>query len=269
MKGVWERLNELYINKGLMIFPVEKNGKLPILKAWQKECSSNFMQILYWSENAKDCNWGIPATPNNLFILDLDVHDIDKNGVENYKKICEKLGVDNPFNITLSQETPSGGIHLIFKSDDDLKKVANGSNIFTDYPGIDCRTDGYIVAEPSVINDKEYKFLNNLEPKLMPDMLKEFVLNNANKKGKEKTPYIKPKEQVMTGTRDENLFKYINHLYYKTDLDYDEILELAITFNESFEEPYTDREVEYKVKKAFEKNRGHRIIINLGETDNS
>ena len=75
MKNVWEILNKNFVNKGLQIFPVVENGKTPLIKEWQKDCSSNFMQILYWSEHAKNCNWGMPATENNLFIIDLDVHD--------------------------------------------------------------------------------------------------------------------------------------------------------------------------------------------------
>ena len=118
-----------------------------------------------------------------------------------------------------------------------------------------------------MINGKEYKFITDIEPQPMPEKLKEFILNNSEKKGKEKTPYVKPKEQVEVGNRDNSLFQYINHLYYKTDLDFDEILLLAEVFNESFEEPYPNRDVEYKVKKAFEKSRGNRIIINVGGED--
>lgn len=267
MRGVWEKLNILYVNKSLRIFPVMENGKLPILKSWQTECSASFTQILYWIENAKNCNWGLPATPNNLFVIDLDVHDESKNGIENFAKLLSDIGLSCEEANTLIQVTPSGGKHLIYLSDNELKEVANTSQSFDKYPGIDVRTSGYIVVEPSVINGKEYKFTTDIEPQPMPEKLKEFILNNSEKKGKEKTPYVKPKEQVEIGNRDNSLFQYINHLYYKTDLDFDEILLLAEVFNESFEEPYPNRDVEYKVKKAFEKSRGNRIIINVGGED--
>jgi hypothetical protein len=51
-------------------------------------------------------------------------------------------------------------------------------------------------------------------------------------------------------------------------LDYDEILLLALNFNnEILEEPFDERDVKYKVKKAFEKNRGKRIIVNIGDDE--
>ena len=258
-------MNKLYVNKGLMIFPVIKNGKTPIIQQWQKECSSNYMQILYWIEHSRDCNWGMPATPNNLFIIDLDRHDVDKDGVVNFEKLLSDIGVDKCE--TLIQKTPSGGLHYIFKSDDDLKNVSNSSNIFENYSGIDCRSDGYIVVNPSTINGNCYEFINDLEPQKMPKKLKDYILNNVGTKTeKRKTPYIKPKDVVETGDRDNQIFGYINNLYYKTRLDYDEIVVLAKNFNETMlDEPFTDRQVLYKVKKAFEKERPDCILVNIGD----
>ena len=73
----WETLNKLYLNHHLKIFPVVQNGKTPLIKEWQKDCSDSYMQVLYWLENAPGCNWGLPATPNNLFIIDLDDPDYE------------------------------------------------------------------------------------------------------------------------------------------------------------------------------------------------
>ena len=276
----WEKLNELYLNHHLKIFPVVENGKTPLIREWQNDCSDSYMQLLYWLENAPDCNWGLPATPNNLFIIDLDVHNENANGVENFDKIIDKLFTDkNGFAgdlydefmemAPLEQVTPSGGHHLIFQSDDELKQVPNCSNAFKDYPGIDIRTDGYIVVEPSMINGKKYIFdtIPSAPPKMHPK-LKRFILENVGtKQDNKKTPYEKPKE-VLTGDRDNQLFQYINQLYFKTRLDYDEILVLAKYFNaEILEEPFDDRDVKYKVKKAFEKKRGKCIFVNIGEEE--
>ena len=266
----WEKLNENYLQFGLKIFPVQANGKTPLIREWQSNCSSDYMQVLYWYENAKDCNWGMPATPNNLFILDLDVHDPNKNGIENFDKILNSLGfTDDEWDEwnPMEQVTPSGGKHIIFASDEELKNVSNGSNVFTDYPGIDIRTDGYIVVEPSQINGNGYVFdtIPTAPPK-MPKKLKQFILDNVGTKTEnKKTPYEKPKE-VYKGDRDNQLFQYINNLYFKTRLDYDEILTLANYFNENIlEEPFSKRDVEYKIKKAFEKTRPQCILVNIGE----
>lgn len=263
---IWEILNKNYVNTGLKIFPIVNNGKTPLIPKWQEDCSSNFMQVLYWIENAKNCNWGLPATPNNLFVIDLDRHDPSKDGVENFNKILKTLDIESID--TLKQETPSGGVHLIFQSDDELKQVANGSNVFQDYPGIDIRSDGYIVVEPSSINGKQYKLYGMNTPQKMPDVLKEFIINNAGlKQEKKNTPYEKPKV-VEKGDRDNQLFEYINELYFRTRLDYDEILTLANKFNDDIlSVPFTARSVEYKVRKAFQKDRGRCLFVKINSDD--
>ena len=98
----------------------------------------------------------------------------------------------------------------------------------------------------------------------MPEKLKKFILDNSEKKGTNKGPYVKPKI-VAVGSRDEQLFGYINNLYFKTNLDYDEILLLANHFNEEIlEEPFSEKTIRQKVDYAFKKDRGERIVLRLG-----
>lgn len=262
----WRVLNELYLDKGLKIFPIKENGKTPLISKWQDDCSSDYMQVLYYYENAKNCNWGLPATPNNLFVIDLDVHDEDKNGLINFEKLMTEIGMEH-IN-TMMQTTPSGGVHLIYQTNELLKEIPNCSNAFKDYPGIDIRTDGYIVVEPSSINGYQYRISNMIPPMPMPVVLQQYILDNVGtKEEKKKSQYTKPKE-VLIGNRDTALFEYITNLYYKTRLDYDEILTLAHKFNnEALEEAFPDKVVEYKVGKAFEKNRGECLYIWLGEKE--
>lgn len=158
MKNKWSVLNELFLNNGLKIFPIKQNAKTPLIQKWQEDCSNEMMQVLYWYENAKNCNWGLPATQNGLFIIDLDVHDPEKNGVTNFELLMKEIGMESID--TMMQTTPSGGVHLIFQTNDLLRNVPNCSNAFKNYPGIDIRTDGYIVVEPSTINDKSYTISN-------------------------------------------------------------------------------------------------------------
>ena len=266
MTNKWDKLNCNFVNKGLRIIPIQENKKIPLISDWRNECSSNFMQILYWSENAKNCNWGLPCYENNLFVIDLDRHDVDKDGVLFFEKLCRDLGIENVE--TMRQQTPSGGIHLIFQSNDVLREIEGISNAFPQYPGIDLRNKNYIVVEPSQINGVPYTFENNLPPMPMPVVLQQYILDNAGtKEENKKTPYEKPKE-VYKGDRDNQLFKYINQLYYKTRLDEDEILVLAEHFNEQIlEEAFPKKDVKYKVKKAFEKPRNDIIIIVLPDDE--
>ena len=252
----WEKINENYLKYGLKIFPVQPNGKTPLIRMWQQDCSSDYLQVLYWYEHARDCNWGLPAPPNGLCI-------------ENFDKILDALHfTDDEWDEwgPMEQVTPSGGKHLIFATDEELKNVSNGSNVFPEYPGIDIRTDGYIVVEPSSINDKGYIFDTvPMAPPKMPAKLKQFILTHAGTKTEsKKTPYEKPKE-VFKGDRDNQLFQYVTYLFYKTRLDIDEIEVLAKHFNSTFDEPLSEKDVEYKVKKAFEKERPVCILVNVGE----
>lgn len=265
----WEYIKTNYIDKGLKIFPIVKNGKTPLIDEWQKECSCDYYQVLYWYVNCPDCNWGLPCTPNNLFVLDLDVHDENKNGIDNFSKLINNILTDDEYDEFANyceQMTPSGGLHLIFKTDEELKNVANGSNVFKDYPGIDIRTDGYIVVSPSAINDKRYTFstIGECDPQKIHKKLKKFILENVNlKNDSKKEPYKKP-TSVECGDRDNQLFSYINSIYYKTSLDFDEVLCLALHFNDNvLEEPFPEKTVKYKVNKVFEKNRSKYIFIKL------
>ena len=264
MQNKWSVLNELFLKNGLKIFPIKQNAKTPLIKKWQEDCSNEYMQVLYWYESARDCNWGLPATQNGLFIIDLDVHDIEKNGVDNFEKLMKELGINSID--TMMQVTPSGGVHLIYQTNELLKSVPNCSNAFKNYPGIDIRTDGYIVVEPSTINGNPYKISNLIVPMPMPVVLQQYILDNVGTKtDNKKTPYVKPKE-VSKGDRDNQLFQYINQIYFKTKLDFEEVLVLANYFNEEIlEEPFSKRDVEYKVRKAFEKDRAECIVLWLGE----
>lgn len=266
----WRFIKENYIDKGLKIFPIIPNGKTPLIEKWQEDCSCDFFQVLYWYETFPNCNWALPCTPNNIFVLDLDRHDPEKDGVKNFGKLLDTIFTDDEYDELdiCEQVTPSGGSHMIFKTDEDLKKVSNGANVFKDYQGIDIRTDGYILIQPSKINDKKYGFvtIGNCSPQTMNKKLKKYILENASlKNDSNKEPYKKP-TNVEVGDRDNQLFSYITNIYYKTRLDYDEVLCLAKYFNENIlEEPFSEKIVEYKVRKIFQKDRSKMIFVNLGE----
>lgn len=266
MMSKWDTLNNLYISRGLKIIPLRANSKLPAIEKWNEQCSCDVMQCLYWFESNHNLNYGLPCIENNLFVLDLDTHKVEENGIDNFNKLCNDLGIEKPN--TLMQRTKSGGIHIIFQSDDELKQVCGTANAFKDYPGIDLRNSNYIVVEPSVIDNIPYKFLNNIEPQPMPQKLKDYILANAEKKGKERKPYEKPTEIVLTGNRDEQVFAYVNDLYYKTRLDIDEISLLAHNFNETMlDEPLEDKVIDYKIKKIFQKDRTKCLFIKLPDEE--
>lgn len=268
-KSRWSFIKEKYIDNDIKIIPILSNKKIPAIDNWNKDCSSDYMQILYWYSHVENMNCAIPCLENNIFVIDLDRHEENKDGLLFFDKLLKDIRCEvttwKDIN-TLVQYTPSGGIHLIFQSDDELSQVNGLANVFKNYPGIDLRNRNYILTEPSIINGKKYTFANDKKPEKMPIELKKFILENANlKTDKKKEPYQKPKH-VDVGDRDNQLFDYINSLYFKTRLDYEEILLLANHFNETvFEKPLSEKSVIYKVKKAFDKDRSSCIFVRIHE----
>lgn len=270
-------LQDNFLKRGLKIFPVVANGKTPLINTWQLDASCEREQLLYWlEEGGNDINIGLPATPNNLFVIDVDMHD-GVNGLESFHNLLNDCGVSiDEVNMTLRQTTPSGGIHFIFASDDELKKVRNTSNSFGEkYQGIDIRTSGYIVVEPSVVNGVPYKFSSSTASICeMPSALREFILNNVShvndtKKGgvsEDKEDHYYEGKVVNKGSRDENIYNYIYLLYNKKRLSRDETRVLAYVYNERcFKPPLSQRVIDYKLNKAFEKPRRKQITIILDD----
>lgn len=260
-------LKNNFLENNLKIFPLYENGKIPLVSHWKEDASCDKMQILYWLENAKNCNWALPSTLNNLFVIDIDMHgDID--GYANFQGLLHELDIEE-IN-TLYQTTPSGGIHLIFKSDDELNKVKNKANFFNGYPGIDIRTDGYIAVSPSVINGVEYEFHGEIKDIIeMPSVLRDYILkcNSENASDEKVIDSLYDLEKVVTkGSRDDTIFNYINGLYNNTKLNFNEILALALAYNrDCFDPPLKDKDIEYKVRRMFKSERSKIFIIRISE----
>jgi hypothetical protein len=116
-------------------------------------------------------NIGLECAINNLIVFDVDKKN---DGVKEFNKFCKNNGSFG----TLTQTTPSGGFHFIFKKTEreNEKRLKNKSGYRG--KGLDIRTGtGYVVVEPSEINGKKYKILNpDTEPQEMPDALIDWLL---------------------------------------------------------------------------------------------
>ena len=121
------------------IFPLTYTSdgrKVPIkeFKGWKDKASNDPTLIAQWTQDYghKIKMWGVPCgADNGILVLDVDVKG---GGLETIKKYHIPL--------TLSQKTPSGGIHYIFKYPDDGNNYGNKVGFDN---GLDIRgTDGYI-----------------------------------------------------------------------------------------------------------------------------
>lgn len=267
---MFDTLKELYCNNGLKLIPIKPNGKEPLIN-WKMKYETTTDQIFEWLLEEPNLNWALPMNENELFAIDIDMHG-DVNGIENFKRLCKDIGISKIE--TLVQTTPSGGYHLIFRSDEDLKKVKNSANTFDNYKGIDIRTDGYILVYPSKINDTYYKFNhdNDIMSHIttMPSELKEFILKGnqeyVKKENDKRTlfDFYREGKVIDKGNRDTEMFLYITTLYNNTNLSYDEIRTLAHVYNERcFNPPLSSGVIDYKLKKCFNKERDNIIILRI------
>ena len=128
------------------LFPCGANKK-PLIKDWPNQATKDPSQIELWKQLFKDrlTYWGIPCGKDNgLYMLDVDVKD--DNGFETLKTL--------PVPPTMSQPTPSGGKHYVFRYPNDGKEYRNKVKFL---PGLDIRGEGgymlYYGADQTPIAD--------------------------------------------------------------------------------------------------------------------
>lgn len=146
---------------GFKIFPIIANGKLPAISDFPRLASSDVKQLEKWwidpvLGTERPFNIGISTTSfgNNgeaLVVVDVDNKD-GKNGSAEIEKL-EMLDFDFP--ATLTQITPTGGKHLIYKIKGE--PVKQGVSVLGN--GLDIRSrGGYIIGAGSLIDGKAYGF---------------------------------------------------------------------------------------------------------------
>jgi hypothetical protein len=147
---------------------------------------------------------------NNLTVVDLDINKENFNFPFDIDELCKT---------TYSQKSPSGGIHLFYQYDKDIKNGVN-SKIQVDTRNTE---NAYIMFDgSSFYNTKTkkrgyYKGLNELYPSKIPQDVKQFLLDNGYDNSKVE---IKEKKNIdsnitlkdMEITKDKNLYIPKSHL---------------------------------------------------------
>lgn len=149
------------------MFPVEPGGKLPALSyGWQTRATDDAAQLVEWDRGMAGLNWGIPAGPNGLFII-----DVDPAGLATWQEIQSKIpelkaAVDRAFTV----QTPRGGFHYYFRGEGPTTAAAIAKGIDTRGGYVDPTTGklksiGYVVAPGSKTDVGEYVALGGtIEP---------------------------------------------------------------------------------------------------------
>lgn len=141
--------------QGFHVFPIEPNGKRPIIKDYPNRATRDPETIRRWFED-ENRNIGISTTrfgdDKALVVVDVD----NKKGKEGDAQILalELEGCELP--PSLEQSTPSGGRHIIYITEQPLKQ---GVNVLG--TGLDIRSrGGYIVGPGSTIDGRAYRQIN-------------------------------------------------------------------------------------------------------------
>jgi len=136
---------------------------------------------------------------DNHLVIDVDLHDVAKNGLESLTRLSSDLGIDLLSQCQCVVETPTGGLHLCFLKPRDLKLVSlisktelgsiTGPGGVTvqgpvpKYPGLDtwakcCRDNALVICPGSThpLTDGKYRF-RSVEPRLAlsPDTLLDYL----------------------------------------------------------------------------------------------
>lgn len=144
----------LYLaERGFYVFPVQSNGKLPLISKFYERATRDPETIRGFWFNDPDRNIGISTTQfgddKALIVIDVDV----KSGKRGFESIMS-LELDGKyFPETMQVTTPSGGVHMFYVADSARRQ---GVNVFGS--GLDVRSHhGYVVAHGSTTEDGAYR----------------------------------------------------------------------------------------------------------------
>ena len=140
-----------YAGRGWHVFPLAVHTKVPRegFDEWNDQASDDPDQIRAWWTEDPRYNIAIACGPSRLAVVDVD----DAEGLDAVLQNGRHLAR------TLSQITPRGGAHYVYRAPPwSLRNKTGRLPGVGDTPGIDLRADGgYIVAAPSHVIDRREK----------------------------------------------------------------------------------------------------------------
>lgn len=236
--------------RGWHILPVSKNKK-PLIPEWSKRATTDERQIVDWWKRFPSANIGVLTGPESGFwVVDTDNRP-EYNGLENLSNYFGEKFIFNTEKY-IAGKTPTGGVHLLFKWDDDYP-VKTTSNILT---GVDTRgVGGQIVVAPSArnVDDKwiEYRW-NNIDNPVSPmqPWTYDLIKMGAQKGEHDRLNVEKLLTGLPQGERDEGLNRFA-WLLRTREIPY----ELAVAFvteaAKRCKPSFDERIAEEKVERAY------------------
>lgn len=184
---------DAYEKYGWSLLPLLKNTRDPFETGWRKKEYTDKVQWIKWLNNG--FNVGVNCELSKITVIDVDCkNSVPAETKENREKIIKLLEEAN----TLKATTPSGGMHYVFKWEEELRKPQIVNLAGTQ---IDTRTEGQIAAAPSIRNGIPYKWENlGAEIKEISPELKTTIKNLM----KTKTEYPTTEEKIEASSDLKN-----------------------------------------------------------------
>ncbi|HET8909392.1 MAG TPA: phage/plasmid primase, P4 family [Ktedonobacterales bacterium] len=152
-----------YARRDIPVFPCIARDKKPLTDHGLKDATTDAEQIQRWWKRWPRANIGIPTGPQSGWLA----VDIDTKAGATY----DTLAAIGPLPTTMTAQTGSGGLHLIFRYPRNGLEVRNSASKVAQ--GVDVRGDGgYIVAAPSIHpSGGIYEWVKEIEPTPCPSWL--------------------------------------------------------------------------------------------------
>ena len=141
-----------YASIGIFVFPLGVHSKVPIVKKWQIQASTDSRKIKEWWPEDALYNIGIALRLSCIVVIDIDPRN---GGDVSINELEDKHG---KLPVTYTINTAGGGTHYYYRVSPDFYSSF-------DYPknlaeGIDLLINNLVVAPPSVMDDdKVYTIL--------------------------------------------------------------------------------------------------------------
>ena len=157
---------EFYKHIGARLVPIRKGTKSPGVPGWTKiedrfdEATAKFDPALH-----NKAGW---ILDDIHLVIDVDTHDPSKDGYASLQKLSDDLGMDLYALSTVVVKSPSGGAHLYFWKDPDIKLPKSTA----DYPGLDFLSAGsQVIIAGSEHDDHEGKYTFERESEALCPMM--------------------------------------------------------------------------------------------------
>ena len=230
-----------YIKCGFYVLPVAKNGKALPRKEFNitySNASKNLKTIEKWFDPHKGsfAGWNIGIAggrENGVFIVDIDNHD-DKNGFIALEAAVEEFG---PIAPCPTQVTPTGGQHLLFHWQEHAANTTDkvGRGIDT-RGGTEHSCKGHVVAWPSTINGKAYKWIGGGELAIVPRWIMErmgVLWRNKQYSGSGRGNENVEPDHLEISINEGQIERMLSHIN-PTLMSYDEWLKIGMSIKSQF-----------------------------------